>query len=29
VQYQMAEVVDPLVQVLAKIDKKALAGLQP
>ena len=29
VQYQIAEVVDPLVHVVAKIDKKALAGLQP
>ena len=28
-QYQIAEVVDPLVHVVAKIDKKALAGLQP
>lgn len=27
-QYQIAEVVDPLVHVVAKIDKKALAGLQ-
>jgi amidase len=27
-QYQVAEVVDPLVHVVAKIDKKALAGLQ-
>jgi len=29
IQYQIAEVVDPLVHVVAKIDKKALAGLQP
>jgi amidase len=29
VQYQVAEVVDPLVHVVAKIDKKALSGLQP
>jgi amidase len=28
IQYQIAEVVDPLVHVVAKIDKKALAGLQ-
>jgi acetamidase/formamidase len=28
VQYQIAEVVDPLVHIVAKIDKKALAGLQ-
>jgi acetamidase/formamidase len=27
-QYQVAEVVDPLVHVVAKIDKKALSGLQ-
>lgn len=27
IQYQIAEVVDPLVHVVAKIDKKALAGL--
>jgi len=27
-QYQIAEVVDPLVHVVAKIDKKALTGLQ-
>jgi amidase len=29
IQYQIAEVVDPLVHVVARIDKKALAGLQP
>lgn len=29
IQYQIAEVVDPLVHVVAKIDKKALAGLMP
>jgi amidase len=29
IQYQVAEVVDPLVHVVAKIDKKALAGLKP
>jgi acetamidase/formamidase len=29
IQYQIAEVVDPLVHVVAKIDKKVLAGLQP
>ena len=29
VQYQIAEVVDPLVHVVARIDKKALEGLQP
>jgi len=28
IQYQIAEVVDPLVHVVAKIDKHALAGLQ-
>ena len=28
IQYQIAEVVDPLVHVVAKIDKKALTGLQ-
>jgi acetamidase/formamidase len=28
IQYQIAEIVDPLVHVVAKIDKKALAGLQ-
>ena len=28
IQYQIAEVVDPLVHVVAKIDKQALAGLQ-
>jgi acetamidase/formamidase len=28
IQYQIAEVVDPLVHVVAKIDKKALAALQ-
>lgn len=28
IQYQIAEVVDPLVHVVAKIDKNALAGLQ-
>jgi hypothetical protein len=28
IQYQIAEVVDPLVHVVATIDKKALAGLQ-
>jgi acetamidase/formamidase len=29
IQYQIAEVVDPLVHVVAKIDKKLLARLQP
>lgn len=29
IQYQVAEVVDPLVHVVAKIEKKALAGLKP
>jgi hypothetical protein len=29
IQYQIAEVVGPLVHVVAKIDKKAPAGPQP
>jgi amidase len=29
IQYDVAEVVDPLVHVVARIDKKALAGLGP
>jgi acetamidase/formamidase len=29
IQYQIAEVVDPLVHVVARIDKKALSGLEP
>jgi len=29
IQYDVAEIVDPLVHVVARIDKKALAGLSP